>query len=229
MRLTAVGLRYRYSPNSAEVLAGVDLTVEPGESVALVGPSGSGKTTLLALLGGLLAVQAGQVTVEDEQGRTYRPSDYVAWVPQTVNVLGDRTAIDNVVLGAFSSGLRRREACAQAEHWLAEVGLAGRGEEPVRLLSGGELQRVVIARALASQRPLLFADEPTGQLDAATTASVAQVLLDGSHGRSVVLVTHDPELARRCDRILRLRNGLLHPETATNGPEPVATTTSTQG
>lgn len=211
MRLSVEELRHRYRPQSPPVLDGVSLEVTTGETVAIMGPSGSGKTTLLALLGGLLPVQEGLVAVVTNDQAT-RPTDYVAWVLQTVNVLADRTVADNVALGGLSAGQRYADAVETARWWLAEVGLLERGDDPVGVLSGGEIQRVVIARALASARPLVLADEPTGQLDAATTATVLSVLLDGSHGRSVVVVTHDPEVARRCDRALRLRDGVLHPE-----------------
>ena len=138
------------------------------------------------------------------------PSGLVAWVLQTANVLIDRTVLDNVCLGGFSRGLGRGEAAEEARRRLAEVGLGDRADDPVRLLSGGEVQRVAIARALASGRPVLLADEPTGQLDARTTDSVLSVLLRRDDGRAVVVVTHDPEVARRCDRVLTLHNGVLH-------------------
>lgn len=212
MRLAVTGLRHRYGPRDPWVLDGVDLTVVPGETVAVMGPSGSGKTTLLALLGGLLPVQSGQVRILDDDDNASSPGDRVAWVLQTVNVLPDRTVVDNVALGGFSARLARADATGRARQWLDTVGLAERADDPVRVLSGGEIQRVVIARALASQRPLLLADEPTGQLDAATTETVLSVLFDRTHHRSVVVVTHDPEVAGRCDRVLRLRNGALHLE-----------------
>ena len=208
MRLTARGLRHRYAPRLPYVLDGVDLTVDGGEVVAIAGPSGSGKTTLLALLGGLLPVRHGRVTVFDA-GAEHPPAGRVAWVLQTVNVLADRTVLDNVCLGAYSRNLGRAGAVVEAGRWLDVVGLGGRGGDPVRVLSGGEVQRVVIARALASGRPVLLADEPTGQLDAATTDTVLSVLFDRSHGRSVVVVTHDPAVASRCDRVYHLRNGVL--------------------
>jgi putative ABC transport system ATP-binding protein/lipoprotein-releasing system ATP-binding protein len=213
--LIASGLRHRYHPHAPETLRGIDLVVESGDSMAIVGPSGSGKTTLLALLGGLLRVQSGDVTVETDVGADHA-AGYVAWVPQTVNILADRSTLDNVVLGGFAAGLSRRDAVPDAYHWLSAVGLGLRAEDPIRLLSGGEVQRVVIARALATRRPLVLADEPTGQLDAATTASVAEVLFDSAHGRTVVVVTHDPEMARRCRRVLRLRDGLLYPDNGTS-------------
>lgn len=214
MRLTVRGLRHRYAARLPYVLDGVDLDIGEGEAVAIAGPSGSGKTTLLALLGGLLPVQSGEVCVIDGDGAAHPPADWVAWVLQTVNVLADRTVADNACLGAFSRGLTRGEATAEAKRWLDAVGLGDRAGDPVRVLSGGEVQRVVIARALASARPVLLADEPTGQLDAATTGSVLSALLDRSHRRTVVVVTHDPEVASRCDRVLRLRGGTLRAEPA---------------
>lgn len=208
--MTARRLTHRYGPEREPVLRGVDLDVQGGEVVAVVGPSGSGKTTLLALLGGLLPVQTGDVRVVDARGTAHPPSGLVAWVLQTANVLIDRTVLDNVCLGGFSRGLGRGEAAEEARRRLAEVGLGDRADDPVRLLSGGEVQRVAIARALASGRPVLLADEPTGQLDARTTDSVLSVLLRRDDGRAVVVVTHDPEVARRCDRVLTLHNGVLH-------------------
>jgi putative ABC transport system ATP-binding protein/lipoprotein-releasing system ATP-binding protein len=207
--LIAQDVRHRYRADQRLILDGVELSVDGGESVAITGPSGSGKTTLLALLGGLLTVQEGEIHVEVGPGVTQPTGPWIAWVPQTVNVLGNRSAIDNVCLGAFSSGHGRDRALVDARAWLARVGLADRSDDPVRILSGGEVQRVVIARALASGRPLVLADEPTGQLDARTTDSVLTTLLDRSHGRSVVIVTHDPDVARRCDRTLNLRDGRL--------------------
>jgi len=209
VRLIVRGLRHRHGHRAPEVLRGVDLEVGPGEAVAVVGPSGSGKTTLLALIGGLLPVRSGTVELVDERGLSCPPFDQAAWVLQTVNVLADRTVLDNVCVGAFASGRDRSAAVAEALRWLDTVGLAGRGDDPVRALSGGEVQRVVIARALATGRPLLLADEPTGQLDAQTTESVLAALVDRSRGRTLLVATHDAEVARRCDRVLTIHNGQL--------------------
>lgn len=209
MRLTVRDLRHRHTPPQPEILRGVDLDVASGESVAIMGPSGSGKTTLLALLGGLLPLRSGDVSLVDDHGDRHRPFDCAAWVLQTVNVLADRTVADNVCLGSYAAGLGRVDALADARDWLAMVGLAERADDPVRVLSGGEVQRVVIARALATRRPLVLADEPTGQLDAATTDAVLTALIEPAHGRTLVIVTHDAEVARRCDRVLSLHNGIL--------------------
>jgi putative ABC transport system ATP-binding protein/lipoprotein-releasing system ATP-binding protein len=209
MRLIIRGLRYRHAAGGTEVLKGIDLDIGPGEAVAVVGPSGSGKTTFLALLGGLLPTQSGQISFVDEHDQQWNPFDCAAWVLQTVNVLGDRTVVDNVCLGGYAAGQDRITAVADARRWLGVVGLAGRADDPVRVLSGGEIQRVVIARALATGRPVLLADEPTGQLDAQTTDSVLSALIDPSRARTLIIVTHDDTVANRCDRVMRLHNGTL--------------------
>jgi predicted ABC-type transport system involved in lysophospholipase L1 biosynthesis ATPase subunit len=132
-------------------------------------------------------------------------------VLQTVSLLPDRTVLDNVRLGAYLDGATRGEAALRAAAALDDMGLGGRADDPARVLSGGEGQRVAIARALASRRPVLFADEPTGQLDAATTSVVLDAMF-ASARRSVILVTHDEVAAARCDVVLRLRDGRLLPE-----------------
>jgi len=175
-----------------------------------VGPSGSGKTTLLSLMGHLLPMQKGTISAIDEAGVERPLSDTASWVLQTVSLLPDRTALDNVAVGAYSDGAGRAEARRRATEGLAAVGLAGREGDPARILSGGEAQRVAIARALASHRPIILADEPTGQLDARTSATVLEAMI-GAHGeRTVVIVTHDPEVAERCDLVLELRDGVMH-------------------
>ncbi|KSW29246.1 ATP-binding cassette domain-containing protein [Cellulomonas sp. B6] len=209
MRLVAEGVTFAH-PGSRLLLDHLMLQVEAGESVAVVGPSGSGKTTLLALLGGLLAPQAGTLALE--RGGTREPlADHVSWVLQTVNVLGDRTVLDNVAVGAYADGVSRATALARAERALADVGLAGTGDRPVRTLSGGEAQRVVIARAAVSERPVLLADEPTGQLDHRTSTDVIDALLASAADKVTVVVTHDPAIAARCSRTLALGSGVLTP------------------
>ncbi|MCR6712838.1 MAG: ATP-binding cassette domain-containing protein [Demequina sp.] len=210
MRLVATGVAYTYPHGDHQVLAGVDFDIPPGTSAAIIGPSGSGKTTLLSLMGRLLPMQAGSIHAIDDSA-TERPlEDVASWVLQTVSLLPDRTALDNVMIGAYSAGTSRPDAAARSREALHSVGLAGREDEPARILSGGEAQRVAIARALASGRPIILADEPTGQLDAKTSATVLEAMI-GSHGeRTVVVVTHDPEVAERCDLVLELRDGVIH-------------------
>ncbi|MGD9958882.1 ABC transporter ATP-binding protein [Nocardioides sp.] len=192
------------------VLDEVGFDVRRGESIAIVGPSGMGKTTLLAILGGLIEPDSGRVGVQT-RGRDglQPPEPWVSWVLQTTNVLRDRSVLANVRLGCFADAATWRKADGRARAALERVALGARADEPLRLLSGGEAQRVVIARAMASRRPFLLADEPTGQLDSATSRLVMDALLAASQRRGLVLVTHDAELAQRCDRVLRLTDGRL--------------------
>ena len=211
MRLIAQDVSYRYPRGDHQVLAGVSFEIPAGASAAIVGPSGSGKTTLLSLMGRLLPLQRGSIHALDEDDRE-RPLDQTAsWVLQTVSLLPDRSALDNVAVGAYSAGASRADARVRSEACLASVGLAGREGDPARILSGGEAQRVAIARALASQRPIILADEPTGQLDARTSSTVLEAMIGAQGERTVVIVTHDPEIAARCDVVLELRDGVIEP------------------
>jgi ABC-type lipoprotein export system ATPase subunit len=209
MRLVASGVTYSYTRGDHQVLDGVEFDIPSGSSAAIIGPSGSGKTTLLSLMGRLLPMQAGAIQAIDDAGAERSLSETATWVLQTVSLLPDRTAIDNVAIGAYSDGASRADARERAVAALESVGLAGHEHDPARILSGGEAQRVAIARALASRRPIILADEPTGQLDARTSATVLDAMI-GAHGeRTVVVVTHDPEVAARCDVVLELRDGRI--------------------
>lgn len=205
MRLVAEGIAVRYPRADRLVLTEASLAVEEGESVAVLGPSGSGKSTLLAVLGGLLVPTRGDVRVE---GGALRPGDACAWVLQTTNVLPERSALENVAVAGQVHGLPRRAALADAAQRLEAVGLAERAAQAARVLSGGELQRVVIARALASRRPFILADEPTGQLDRSTSSAVLDALFTAAGGAGVVVVTHDPAVAERCARVVRIDDGI---------------------
>lgn len=206
MRLTATGLRFAFGPRT--ILDGVELSVSTGEVVAVTGPSGMGKTTLLAIMGGLLAPQGGEVVIEGEDARR-AVGGGVSWVLQTLNVLPQRTVLDNVVLGAFGDGADRGASEQRANDALASVGLAGFGATRMGQLSGGETQRAIIARCLVSSRPFILADEPTGQLDRATTRVVADALTLAAADRGILLVTHDPDVAALCDRVYHLDDGRL--------------------
>jgi ABC-type lipoprotein export system ATPase subunit len=185
---------------------GIDLDVTLGEAVAVIGPSGSGKSTLLALLGGLLAPQDGTVAVEPLH---QPPQGHTSWVLQTMNVLRDRSVIDNVSLGAMADHLPAGQRRNRAQDALQRVGLESRSNDSVRLLSGGEVQRVVIARALASSSRFILADEPTGHLDRRNTERVIEALLDLRADRGLLIVTHDEAVSARCDRVYALRDGRL--------------------
>ncbi len=210
-----VGVRHRYG-NGPWVLDGVDLAVWPGEAVAVTGPSGSGKTTLLSILGLLTDPTSGEVKVGGKPApsasrrRDRLRAGWFAWVFQTVNVLGHRSAVDNAALGLLARGVPRPTASRQAQAALAAVGLADRVDTPVVDLSGGELQRVCIARAAAAAPKVLLADEPTGQLDHATSLTVLDALWAARRPETALVVaTHDPQVAERCDRILQLIDGQL--------------------
>jgi len=203
MRLSGRDIWFSYGTHT--ILDGVSISVEVGEAVAVLGPSGTGKTTLLSVLGGMQKPSSGRVEVDGDPD----PRGWVSWILQTVNVLPYRTVLENTALGALADGVNRSDAVDIAAHRLAQVGLSGMESVPARKLSGGELQRVVIARGLASSRPFMLADEPTGQLDNITTDKVAEFLLAARSERGLVVVTHDLSIAARCDRVLRLVDGYL--------------------
>ena len=213
MSLSLRGVGHAYVPGRW-VLRGVDVEIGAGESVALVGPSGSGKTTLLSIIGLLQQPSEGTVSLDGRQvsdggrGRSGLLGEVFAWVFQSVNTLRHRSALDNTALGLLARGLRRRDAESVAAEALDRVGLAGFEHAPVETLSGGELQRVCIARAVAARPRFLLADEPTGQLDRSTSDRVLDALWQARLPETAIIVaTHDPDAAARCDRVLRLIDG----------------------
>lgn len=209
MRLVADGVVVRYPGALRPVLVGADLAVDTGETVAILGPSGSGKSTLLSVLGGLVRPDDGAVRVDDATVPAAELRRLTAWILQTVNVLPERSVLDNVLVGALTRGLTPAQARPEALARLEDVGLAERAHDRARLLSGGEVQRVVIARALVSGRPFVLADEPTGQLDRATSEVVLDALFAATRGAGVVVVTHDPDVAARCTRTVRILDGVV--------------------
>jgi putative ABC transport system ATP-binding protein len=198
------------------ILTDLALEVSAGERVAIVGRSGSGKTTLLSLLAGLDLPSRGEIWLDgtrldalDEDGRAALRAGRVGFVFQSFQLLNGFTARENVMLPLELAG--HRDARARAEAALARVGLGERfGHYPTQL-SGGEQQRVALARAFASEPRILFADEPTGNLDTATGEAIVEQLfaLNREQGATLILVTHDRGLAQRCDRVLTLRQGRL--------------------
>ncbi|MGQ0383572.1 MAG: ABC transporter ATP-binding protein [Gammaproteobacteria bacterium] len=198
------------------ILDDVSLQVAAGETVAVVGASGAGKSTLLALLAGLDEPSAGAVFLEgtelsalDEDGRAEARAKHVGFVFQSFHLVPSLTALENVMLPLELAG--RSDARATAREVLAQVGLASRLGHYPRQLSGGEQQRVAIARAFVTRPAVLFADEPTGNLDTATGARVIQLLFDLNRatGTTLVLVTHDRAIAERCDRVIEMDAGRL--------------------
>lgn len=203
-------------PNKIEILRDLQLQVTQGESVAIVGSSGSGKSTLLGLLAGLDVPSSGSVTVEsiafstlDEDARAAVRGKRMGFVFQSFQLLATMTALENVMLPIQLADRGNAKQLATAA--LEQVGLAARLTHYPKQLSGGEQQRVAIARAFAPQPAILFADEPTGNLDIATGARIIDLLFDLNQqaGSTLILVTHDAELAQRCQRILTLENGQL--------------------
>ena len=199
--------RVSTAESELEILRGIDLEIKRGETAAIVGASGSGKSTLLGLLAGLDAPSSGEVTLDgtnivnlDEDERATLRSEKVGFVFQNFQLLPALTALENVMLPLELAGID--SAREKSEEFLSRVGLAERFQHYPRTLSGGEQQRVAIARAFASQPLILFADEPTGNLDTTTGATVVELLfgLNKEEGTTLVLVTHDNILADRCQR-----------------------------
>jgi len=198
------------------ILKGINLEIKAGESVAIVGASGSGKSTLLGLLAGLDVNTSGDITLYDqpfsqldEESRALLRGQYVGFIFQSFHLLPSLQAIENVMLPAELNG--DKQARQKAEALLDQVGLSHRLSHYPNQLSGGEQQRVAIARAFASSPKILFADEPTGNLDADNGAIIIEQLfaLNQSQGTTLVMVTHDNELAKKCERQLHMSAGQL--------------------
>ncbi|WP_306800330.1 ABC transporter ATP-binding protein [Endozoicomonas sp. YOMI1] len=202
--------------NRLTILSGLDLQIKSGESVAIVGTSGSGKSTLLGILAGLDLPTAGSVSLAgkridhlDEDQRATVRGQHTGFVFQSFQLLANLTALENVMLPLELAGVDNPGE--RARKLLTRVGLEHRLEHYPKQLSGGEQQRVAIARAFAGEPDILFADEPTGNLDEKTGESIIELLFEVNQasGTTIVLVTHDMDLARRCQRILKLHGGRL--------------------
>jgi putative ABC transport system ATP-binding protein len=228
IRAIDLGKSVTTSEGQLTILKGIDLEIKKSESVAIVGASGSGKTTLLSLLAGLdtptrgkVFVGANEITAMDEEQRATVRGEMVGFVFQTFQLLGSLTAIENVML---PSELKKDpNAYDKAVDLLDRVGLSHRHTHYPRQLSGGEQQRVAIARAFASSAEILFADEPTGNLDTETGAHVIDLVfeLNEEFGTTLVLVTHDHRLADRCDRSIHISSGMLQAKESAPVAAPV--------
>jgi len=216
--VSARGLSRHYQAGSEVVAAldGVDFSVQRGEFVALVGPSGSGKSTLLNLIGALDRPSRGEISVDGlslseapEARRVRHRRERIGFIFQSFNLLPTLSAVENVEAPMMLANVSRRDRRARALSLLESVGLAQRATHRPNQLSGGEKQRVAIARSLANQPPLLLADEPTGNLDTKTGATILDMLcqLLRSQRLTLVMVTHDPRVASRADRIIHLQDG----------------------
>lgn len=219
--LNAQDLRRSFGPTVA--LNGVNLKISLGESLAIMGPSGSGKSTLLHALAGIELPDSGSLILDlpgqssvnlqelKDKARTKLRRESFGFVFQAGLLIPELTAEENVAMALMINGTARQAAMAQAGQALAALGLAGMEQRRIGQLSGGQAQRVAIARAQVTGAMVVFADEPTGALDSATGAEVLDILLDCTvgQGKSLVMVTHDPTVAARCDRVVKLSDGNL--------------------
>ena len=215
------GIRKSYyigKPNELEILHGIDLTVYPGEFVAIVGESGSGKSTLMNIIGVLDKPTSGEYTLDgvnihdakDNQLADIR-NRKIGFVFQTYNLIGRQSALKNVELPMLYAGAPGGERTRRAKEWLERVGMGERMKHQPNELSGGQKQRVAIARAMVNEPALILADEPTGALDSQTSRTVMDLFheMHNTYHKTIVLITHNPELADECERVLTLRDGLI--------------------
>ena len=207
---------FRNGEIEVHALRGVDLTIGTGEMVAIMGPSGCGKTTLLNTLSGLDSFEEGQVTIEgtsladmSDRRRTDYRARRMGFVFQSFNLLPVISAVENVEMPLLVSGVRPAQARKRALESLESVGLIDRASHRPMELSGGQIQRVTIARALVNHPALVWADEPTGNLDVGSSADVLALMqrLNQEQGQTFVIVTHDPQVAAQCGRIVRMEDG----------------------
>ena len=237
--LAARGLvrTYGAAETATRALDGVDLDIDRADTLAVMGPSGCGKTTLLHVLAGILAPTSGTVhldgrdlaTIGEKRRTLLRRSDF-GFVFQDGQLLPELSALENVILPRMLGGTSRRAATAEARSWLDRLGLAGMHERRPGQLSGGQAQRVAVARALAGRPSVVFADEPTGALDQETGQSVLSTLVDSclETGASLVMVTHDAKVAAACRRTVAMRDGRIareyvRPEEQASGAPQAAT------
>ena len=223
INLKSVHLTLSSRAGPVHILRGIDLALEAGETVGIVGPSGSGKSTLMAVMSGLEQASAGEVVVDghdlsamSEDELALHRRERIGIVLQSFHLIPTMSALENVAVPLELAG--RADAFEAARAELEAVGLGHRAGHYPAQMSGGEQQRVAIARALAIRPPLLLADEPTGNLDETTGAQIVELMFDAcaSRGMTMVLVTHDAALARRCDAMIRVRDG--HIETLASEP-----------
>lgn len=228
LEVTNLTQQFRSGDRLLTVLDHVDFSVEAGTTCSIVGPSGSGKTTLIGLCAGLDRPSTGQVVLNgielgalDEDRRAEVRNEYVGFVFQTFQLVPTLTALENVMVPLELRGMKTSEVQQDAKKLLEKVGLGDRLHHYPAQLSGGEQQRVAIARAFINKPKILFADEPTGNLDAETGSTIEELLFDlnKASGTTLVLVTHDLSLAEKCQRIIRLKNGKISKDEWVDSPQ----------
>ncbi len=216
IQATDVHKTYRSGKIAVHALRGIDIAIDPGEMVAVMGPSGCGKTTMLNCLSGLDEVDDGQVYIDGEdllamndRRRTRYRAENMGFVFQTFNLLPVITAVENVELPLLVSGVRPADARRRALEALAQVGLGDRADHRPAELSGGQRQRVAVARALVNDPAIVWADEPTGNLDSKSAEEVLALMrsLNQEQGQTFVIVTHDAAIGDSCDRVIRMQDG----------------------
>ena len=225
IEIAGVGMRFTSGDRSVDVLADVTLAIPARQFVAIAGPSGSGKSTLLGLIAGLDRPSSGRIRVADaevtalgEDALARFRLDTIGYIFQSFHLIPTLTALENVAVPLELAG--EPDALPRARALLGEGGLADRAEHYPVQLSGGEQQRVAVARAVARRPPVLLADEPTGNLDSATGKQIIELILglNRTLGSTLVLVTHDPALAAHADRLITLRDGRVVADEASLGP-----------
>jgi putative ABC transport system ATP-binding protein len=217
IELTSVNKDYRIGSETLHALANVNLSIRPGEFIAIIGPSGSGKSTLANIIGGLDKPDAGTVSVEgvdlstagDRQLSAYR-NQHIGFVFQAFNLQPTYTALENVMVPLLLAGMGAKQRKARAQQCLADVGLADRQNHRPTELSGGQRQRVSIARALAGKPSIIIADEPTGNLDSQKGHEIMALQRDlNRQGITLIVITHDLEIAKQAGRILSIHDGVV--------------------
>ncbi len=235
VQITDLKKTFNHLGRPLEVLRGIDLSIEPGELVAIVGPSGAGKSTLLHIIGtldlptsGEIAIQGQLLSAMGEPKLAALRNKMIGFVFQFHHLLPEFTALENVQMPGLIQGLSRSETEPRARKLLEEIGLGHRATHRPGELSGGEQQRVALARALFLEPPILLADEPTGNLDSATSDTIHDLFfeINEKHGTTIVVVTHNPAFAERMPRIVKMRDGKVdkdlrrgrHPKASSNSP-----------
>jgi putative ABC transport system ATP-binding protein len=228
--LRTIGLTRTYDSYGEDVraLAGVDFAVEQGEFVAIIGPSGCGKSTLLHLIGGLDRATAGEIYLNDRRVDRLSESAWavirrrqIGYMFQSFNLIANMSAADNIELPALMAGFSPPEARRRRIALMEQLGIEPQAQMPPGRMSGGQQQRVALARALINEPLILTADEPTGNLDSRATRDVLAVLKQcHQRGQTIVLVTHDPNVASAADRVVRMRDGQIVGENVIEGREP---------